>query len=779
MTENLDRQYLAQLMAGLYLGDGLPLLVDSQPAICEPLPSILSQVGKQGQTIAPSYFKPKRMDTAAESVFATPTRYTTAEVAEALKDANAEISNLQLHPAALKYSLFYWTYAHGARIAKSGEPQGVSAFDSNRIQAAQWVCDQHLPDQKNYLLLKGDIAGIQKFIYYDADKNLEEPGRSKELSKRLRGRSFYVALLTDFLAEEIVRRTALEQANIIYSGGGNFLILLPNTEAVKQTLDELEQFANLSLLKQVGRGLGVYFGYAERDESMLTDFGATVFEVNRSIEQKKNRQHQRYLASVMTEEVHTPKFKPDGGKWSSFKDDEMLGEKVPYAHFLVEVRFKTPLNANLLHQAQPKKVTSLQDFNTYYFLAGETRQRKSAQLDQERGRAIASIKGLLTKLVADGAAIELVTIHLLNDTDFLQWHLDLLGFNFPIRYGFKFIGNEAPRYDDDDLTDFGYATSEQQPTTGILTFEDLAALPQPSSAEPLGYQQLAVMRLDVDDLGALFAYGLANTQNQVSLKEVSSLSREIHLFFSGYFNRIAAAHRIYITYSGGDDAFVVGSWQNVVHFAAALKQDFDRFVCQNQNIHFSAGIYFCNPHFPVAKFAHEAAELEEKSKKYFKGDSSSKLADLKGKFSNLPLDAARHKLADKNAIHVFNKTVHWDKFGEMLQFALALDQFVERGKSEKKGNNLSHAVVQRLLAIIKSSRQAVEAKDDMIFYTNVARLRYLLARNNFGEKALQNAQKNELQALISQLLHHFGAKETFDDYLIPMHYVLYSNRKQK
>ncbi|RKZ19828.1 type III-A CRISPR-associated protein Cas10/Csm1, partial [bacterium] len=85
-----------------------------------------------------------------------------------------------------------------------------------------------------FLLVGGDISGIQKFIYTLT---------SKGAAKTLRGRSVYLELLTRTAARYILRRFEFPDLNIIYEGGGRFYILLPGfvEKELKEISEDIEK----------------------------------------------------------------------------------------------------------------------------------------------------------------------------------------------------------------------------------------------------------------------------------------------------------------------------------------------------------------------------------------------------------------------------------------------------------------------------------------------------------------------------------------------------------
>jgi CRISPR-associated protein Cas10/Csm1 subtype III-A len=75
--------------------------------------------------------------------------------------------------------------------------------------------DVEVLNQPVALLVGGDISGIQKFIYTIS---------SKGAARMLRGRSFYLQLLTEALLRYTLVELGLPYSNVIYSGGGHFYL---------------------------------------------------------------------------------------------------------------------------------------------------------------------------------------------------------------------------------------------------------------------------------------------------------------------------------------------------------------------------------------------------------------------------------------------------------------------------------------------------------------------------------------------------------------------------
>lgn len=65
-------------------------------------------------------------------------------------------------------------------------------------------------------------------------------------------------------------------------------------------------------------------------------------------------------------------------------------------------------------------------------------------------------------------------------------------------------------------------------------------------------------------------------------------------------------------YSGGDDLFLVGAWDDLMGFAVDLKRVFS--VYTNGKLTFSAGLGLYSSTYPISRMAEVTGELEELAK---------------------------------------------------------------------------------------------------------------------------------------------------------------------
>jgi len=95
-------------------------------------------------------------------------------------------------------------------------------------------------NQDVYKIINGDISGIQNFIYRVQTPEDAQSG----MSKRLRGRSLYLTLLTEAIASKIILDLNLDSSNILFCGGGRFTIIAPNTQKTEETINKINLEVN-------------------------------------------------------------------------------------------------------------------------------------------------------------------------------------------------------------------------------------------------------------------------------------------------------------------------------------------------------------------------------------------------------------------------------------------------------------------------------------------------------------------------------------------------------
>ncbi len=108
-------------------------------------------------------------------------------------------------------------------------------------------------DKESLLLIQGDFFGIQNFIFSSGSQT------DAKSAKILRGRSFYVSLLTEACALRILEALDLPSTSQITNAAGKFLIVAPNTEDVRAKLDAVRTEVDAWFLKHTfgESGIGI------------------------------------------------------------------------------------------------------------------------------------------------------------------------------------------------------------------------------------------------------------------------------------------------------------------------------------------------------------------------------------------------------------------------------------------------------------------------------------------------------------------------------------------
>ena len=150
------------------------------------------------------------------------------------------------------------------------------------------------------------------------------------------------------------------------------------------------------------------------------------------------------------------------------------------------------------------------------------------------------------------------------------------------------------------------------------TFEELAE-------KSKGIKKIAVLRADVDNLGTSFVYGFKRGEDEryVTLSRTAALSRQLSLFFKGYINKIltqgnesvfaeSGPRNVVIVYSGGDDVFLAGAWNEVIAAFMDLRKALEKFTQGTLTISGGIGVYADS--YPIHVMAQETQFLEDCSK---------------------------------------------------------------------------------------------------------------------------------------------------------------------
>ena len=134
---------------------------------------------------------------------------------------------------------------YGTFLSISPAVPHISFYDAVKSAAAIHDClvCESANKEKPFLLVSGDFSGIQDAIYTIA---------SGGALKTLRARSFMLELLTEHIIYEIGEATGCGRYSLIFSGGGGFSLLVPNTGHNQKAIKAFIEIINNWMLTQFG-----------------------------------------------------------------------------------------------------------------------------------------------------------------------------------------------------------------------------------------------------------------------------------------------------------------------------------------------------------------------------------------------------------------------------------------------------------------------------------------------------------------------------------------------
>lgn len=236
-----------------------------------------------------------------------------------------------------------------------------------------------------------------------------------------------------------------------------------------------------------------------------------------------------------------------------------------------------------------------------------------------------------------------------------------------------------------------------------------------------GTEAIAVLKADVDGMGNF----IKNSDVTDSFENFDLFSKTLDNFFSLYIPKQMEEEfkNTYTVFAGGDDLFLLGSWNVILELARFIKEEFKEFVKdkKTEKLTISFGIAMAKPSKPISYLASETEALLEKSKEYKENEG----------------DKIIHQ---KDAITFFGETVKWDNYNKVFkELESAFKLFEDK--------DINTAFLYRLLEFCEMSKK-VKYDNDTLSTIWKSKLRYSFTRNNdnLGENIYkildENIEKN-------------------------------------
>ncbi len=221
------------------------------------------------------------------------------------------------------------------------------------------------------------------------------------------------------------------------------------------------------------------------------------------------------------------------------------------------------------------------------------------------------------------------------------------------------------------------------------TFEVIAQ----NSCEAIdtGIESLGILKADVDGMGNF----IKNSPLKLSFEEFDMFSKTIDNFFSLHIPKVMQEKypNSYTVFAGGDDLFLVGSWDVILELARFIESEFKKFI-KSKELTISFGIAIAKPSTPISYLAEYTEHLLEEAK------------------------AIDDK---KDAISLFGETVKWESYKKIVLI-------LENEFSKLSKEDINTALLYRLLEFCDMSKKAKEGDIQATMWKS--KLRYSFSRNN-------------------------------------------------
>lgn len=571
----------------------------------------------------------------------------------------------------------------------------VALIDIARSIAAVASALAPAPEAKHISLVAGDLSGIQKFIY-----TISSDGALKSL----RARSFYLELVTEEVVQQLLAKLSLPRTSIIYAGGGNFYLLAPATQNTEDAVNEVRINLN-RWLKDEFQGK-VFLALASYPFPVAdvanTKFAEHWTQVITRVNQQKNR---KFIDQI----------------------PELLEPKVSYEQKCRVCHRDDTEDLKQLHDQEQDAVLACSTCRNMFALGGELLRVKAIVRSHRE-----SIPGAADIKLQINISSPPIYYHLFKHWNCQQARqLDksetVLLVNDWLIDNYR-AGSAVP------LLLGNYAAESSEST--IMRAGEMAELAR-------GIKRLGYLRMDVDNLGKIFAKGL---DEKHSLPRLAGLSRQMSYFFKVYLNSLAYNRQqnliqplnsvkfltkeerpnLVFIYAGGDDLFISGAWNEVVEFALDVYQSFRAYTGHNPDITLSGGISIADIKFPLYQAADESGKAENAAK----GNGKDSLGLFGQVFKWNEWLGTGNIRAIKPELQEYLSREMPSLFG-ILPFVKKLDNVDSNYSRSFVRNLLTTAQVQEQMIkeIEEKRKQQYEGQErDIRYYLHLPKVAYTLAR---------------------------------------------------
>lgn len=639
--------------------------------------------------------------------------------------------------AALATAL--WRYHHDR-----GETDAAAA-KLLKEQGKSW-------EDEKFLLVQGDFFGIQDFIFASGESH-------KRAAKLLRGRSFYVSLLTECAALKVLDALDLPSTSQVTNAAGKFMIVAPKTDSTKAKLEAVRKELDTWFLKHsFGQaGIGLAWQAAACNDFRRKPLGASEKSpyrilIDRLFEQMETIKAQRFQLCSNTAPIVFGDFldsfnnelgvcKIDGHSPAIIEKDgvaigELAQDQIEIGQWLIK-RERILITSSSLKMAGSLNVPVFGYHVTF--------------VESE------DIHGKFGQQAKSGNLLRAWDFSLPTSGNDALWN----------GYARRAINAYIPLFDEksqDEHKRGKYRDVEEDLILGtVKTLSHLACEDRKESdcrsAAPgaidsaidqekqwHGISALTTLKGDVDNLGLIFQNGLGD---EASFSKTAALSRQMNNFFAVYLPWLCqsdpAFKNTYTVFAGGDDFFLIGPWRSQMELACTMREKFAGYVAHNPEVHFSAGLSTTKPGLPIPYLGDMAETALEQAKAH---------------------NPNNEKPAPKNAVSCFNQRMFWEDFNKLKLCRDNLQKYADK-------LDFSTGYLYGLLRLVDMAEREMEKPENALWHSRFA---YQTVRMLERQKKLTEIERKQYQQELAHEIAKLGIENHKGNYRVALFSYLYQQR---
>ena len=634
-------------------------------------------------------------------------------------------------------------------------------------------------EKLKFLFVSAEFTGIQNFIYTIT---------SKIAMKSLRGRSFYLELFIEHIIDEILEALNLSRVNLVYSAGSQFYMLLPNIPETVRVLEEYKNIINDFLLKELGTSVYYEISYT----------GTSIEELGNGLSQgiKKENKLKGILKRNFNETSRKKLNRYSQEQLEGIFDENNALNQIHSDTKECVICKKTEKEDILIKNSQKESNGNLEICNSCknYIKLGKDISKSFHLRDKRAFFVEKNCNENNDKLKFPKYPKGFVEINFKNfqTVEEVEKESDKFYRFYSINTNYLGKGNSR------NIKVGNYNVKSKNKENSLVEFEELVK-------KAKGIERLAVLRADIDNLGTLFRTGFEDKEyisksgekepyKFVRFSKTVVLSRYLSDFFKRAINLILERkslifeknelfkeycnviterieeskeeRNIVLVYSGGDDVFAIGTWNDIIEFSVDLRTAFKEF--SSDRVTLSAGIGFFDENYPIFQMAQKTGELEKLAKSYNEGKSGKSTKDAVTLFG-------------MNKHSKINHIYKWADFiekvlNEKYRYLKSVISLKENKKTDKETDTDKVFVGKtKWFGLMKLIRSQFEKNDDG--KVDIARFAYSLARITYDKKN-KKQEKNYLD-LKKQLFEWIKNEEDAKQLLTAINILIYEYREKK